>query len=162
MKENIVIVNFKSSSDACQALNLLRAKPDNEGFFVSHGAIVKMDGGKLALQDGFVADDVKGEQKWTGGLIGGLVGLLAGPVGALVGGIGGALVGKSLDEDDLEDVSELLQKAGECLVNGETALLLKVQEDDETALEDKMRNYKATITRLDAEQVEAEIEQAEN
>ena len=83
MKENVIIVKCEVPSEAYQILTTLRNKPEDEGYKITHGALVKKDAGELSLEDGFVAEDEKG-RGWTGGLIGGLVGLLAGPVGMLV------------------------------------------------------------------------------
>ena len=83
MKENVIIVKCEVPSEAYQMLTTLRNKPEDEGYKISHGALVKKNAGELTLEDGFVAEDEKG-RGWTGGLIGGLAGLLAGPVGMLV------------------------------------------------------------------------------
>ena len=161
MKENIIIVNCKVSSEAYQMLSMLRQDHEGDGFSVSHAAVVKMDKGKLSLEDGFVAGDAIEGRGWTGGLIGSLVGLLAGPLGVLFGGSVGAMIGSSLDMEDLEGKSELLEKASECLVDGETALLLMAQEEDENALEERFKDLQISVTRLDAAEISSEIENAE-
>ena len=158
MKENVVIVNCKVPSEAYQILSELRQEPDGGGFSVSHAAIVKKDAGKLSLEDGFVADGSEARSGLTGGLIGGLVGLLAGPVGALLGGGLGAWLGNSLDKEEMKDAAAVLEKAGECLSEGETALVLLAEEKDEAALAEKLKDFQITVTRMDAEKVANEIE----
>ena len=131
-------------------------------FFVLmlHGALVKKDAGELSLADGFVAEEAEG-RGWTGGLIGGLVGLMAGPVGALAGYAAGKLIGNAADKRNLEDAAALLEKAGEGLTDGDTAVLLLAQEKDEAALEEALKELQITITRVEAEQIAYEIEAGE-
>ena len=97
MKEIVIIVKSEVPSEAYQILTTLRKKPEDKGFRISHGALVKKEAGELSFEDGFVAEDEKG-RGWTGGLIGGLAGLLGGPVGVLVGMGAGALIGNAADE----------------------------------------------------------------
>ena len=161
MKENVIIVNCKVPSEAYQILSMLRRDLDNESFAISQAAVVKKEAGHLSLEDGFIDGDQTEEHGWTGGLIGSLVGILAGPLGVLFGGSVGSLIGDSMDLKELADKSELLGKAGECLVDGETALLLMAKEEDETALDAKLTDFQISITRMDAAEIASEIESAE-
>ena len=160
MKENVIIVNCKVSSEAYQILSMLRQNHDNESFTISQAAVVKKDAGHLSLEDAFIggATEARG---WTGGLIGSLVGLLAGPFGVLLGGGIGSLIGVSIDLKEMEEKSELLSKASECLIDGETALLLMAEEGDENALGAMLKEFQITITRMDAAEIASEIESAE-
>ena len=158
MKENVIIVNCKVASEAYQILSILRQNHDNISFTISHAAVVKKDAGHISLEDAFVSDGATEARGWTGGLIGSLVGMLAGPLGILLGGGIGSLIGDSMDLKELEEKSDLLAKAGECLVDGETALLLLMKEEDETALGAMLKEFQITITRMDAAEIAAEIE----
>ena len=157
MKENVIIVNCKVPSEAYHVLAMLRHKPSGEGIYVSHGALVKKDAGKLSLADGFVAEDEEG-RGWAGGLIGGLVGMLAGPLGALLGGGAGSIIGDSLDREELEGKSAILEKASESLADGDTAVLLLAREQDEAVLAEKLKEYQVSVTRMDAAKIADEIE----
>ena len=161
MKENVIIVNCKVPSEAYQILSMLRQNFDNESFTISQAAVVKKDAGHLSLEDGFVAGNPLEGRGWTGGLIGSLVGILGGPLGVLFGGSVGSLIGDSMDVKEMEGKSALLERAGTCLTNGETALLLLMQEADETALGAKLKDFQVSITRMDAAEIATEIEQAE-
>ena len=161
MKENVIIVNCKVPGEAYQILSILRRDLDNESFAISQAAIVKKEAGHLSLEDGFIAGNPAEDRGWTGGLIGSLVGILAGPLGVLFGGSVGALIGDSLDVQELADNADLLGKAGECLVDGETALLLMAQEEDETALAAKLKDFQVSLTRMDAGEIASEIEHAD-
>ena len=161
MKENVIIVNCKVPSEAYQILSMLRRNPDNVSYEIAQAAIVKKEVGHLSLEDGFITSDPAEDRGWTGGLIGSLVGILGGPLGVLFGGSVGALIGDSMDLKKIEEKSDLLAKAGECLVDGETALLVMAKEEDETALPAMLRNFDISITRLDAAEIATEIKQAE-
>ena len=60
MKEIVIIVKCEVPSEAYQILTTLRKKPEDKGFRISHGALVKKEAGELSLEDGFVAEDEKG------------------------------------------------------------------------------------------------------
>ncbi len=161
MKENVIIVNCKVASEAFQILSMLRRDYEGGGLAVSHAAIVKKEAGKLSFEDGFVTGEAIEGRGWTGGLIGSLVGILGGPLGVLFGASVGELIGDSMDIEELEGKFDLLEKVSECLADGETALLMMAQEENENALSDKLKGFQITITRMDAEEIAKEIENAE-
>jgi len=161
MNENIIIVNCKVPSEAYQILSMLRQNFDNESFTISQAAVVKKDTGHISLEDGFIAGNPVEGHGWSGSLIGSLVGILGGPLGVLFGGSVGGLIGDSMDVKEMEGKTALLEKASECLADGETALLMIMQEADETALAAKLKDFQITITRMDAEEVASEIKHAE-
>ena len=161
MKENVIIVNCKVASEAYQILSMLRQDADNKNYAVSQAAVVKKADGKISLEDGFIGGNPVKSHGWNGSLIGSLVGILGGPLGVLMGGMSGALIGDTVDLTLMEGKSLLLERASECLADGETALLLMVKEEDETALAAKLKDLQVSITRMDAAEIAAEIEHAE-
>ena len=160
-KENVVIVNCKVPSEAYQILSMLRQDLENESYAVSQAAVVKKADGKISLEDGFIAGNPVKGHGWNGSLIGSLVGILGGPLGVLLGGVSGALIGDTIDMKVMEGKSMLLERASECLADGETALLLMLEEKNENGLEEKLQDFQICITRLDATEVASEIEYAE-
>ena len=110
--------------------------------------------------DGFVNGAMNGDDTWKGSLIGSLVGVLGGPLGVLLGGSMGMLIGGAVDANDMADNASLLEKAGDSILNGETAIILLAQEEYETALTVKLNNFEVSITRFDAAEVAAEVEHA--
>ena len=122
--------------------------------------IVKKENGKLSVMEGFVNGATTGDDTMTGGLIGSLVGILGGPLGILLGGSMGMLIGGAVDAGDMADNASLLEKAGDSILDGETAIILLAQEEYETALTAKLNNFEVTITRFDAAEVAAEVEHA--
>ena len=160
MKENLILVNYKVESEAYQALSELKRDVSNDNYLIYQGVIVKRENGKLNIMDGFVNSAATSEDTVTCGLIGSLVGVLGGPLGILLGGSMGMLLGGAVDAGDIADDASLLEKAGDCILDGETAILLLAQEEYETALTAKLNHFDVTITRLDAAEVAAEVEHA--
>ena len=97
---------------------------------------------------------------WSGGLIGSLVGILGGPIGILLGGSMGMLIGGAVDAGDAVENASLVERAGEAIQDGETAMILLAQEEYETALTAKLNAHHVSITRMDAAEVAAEVEHA--
>lgn len=158
MKENLILANYKVESEAYQALSELKRDVSNDNYLIYQGVIVKKENGKLNIMDGFANSAATSEDTVTGGLIGSLVGVLGGPLGILLGGSMGMLLGGAVDAGDIADDASLLEKAGDCILDGETAILLLAQEEYETALTAKLNHFDVTITRLDAAEVAAEVE----
>ncbi len=160
MKENLILANYKVESEAYQALSELKRDVSNDNYLIYQGVIVKKENGKLNILDGFVNSAATSEDTVTCDLIGSLVGVLGGPLGILLGGSMGMLLGGAVDAGDIADDASLLEKAGDCILDGETAILLLAQEEYETALTAKLNHFDVTITRLDAAEVAAEVEHA--
>ena len=160
MKENLILANYKVESEAYQALSELKRETTNANYTISQAVIVKKENDKLTIMDGFVNGAMNGDDTWKGSLIGSLVGVLGGPLGVLLGGSMGMLIGEAVDANDMADSASLLEKAGDSILNGETAIILLAQEEYETALTAKLNNFEVSITRFDAAEVAAEVEHA--
>ena len=159
-KENVVLANYKVESEAYQALSELKRDTANANYTISQAMIVKRENGKLNVMDGFVNGLTTGDDTWMGGLLGGLIGILGGPIGVLLGGSVGMLVGGAVDAGEMAGDTSLLEKAGDSIADGETAIILLAQEEYETALTAKLNDFDVSITRLDAAEVAAEVEHA--
>ena len=160
MNENLVLVNYKVESEAYQALSELKRDTANANYTISQAAIVKRENGQLNTMDGFINGKDANDDTVTGSLIGGLVGILGGPIGILLGGSVGMLVGGAVDASGIVKDASLLEKAGDSIAEGETAIILLAQEEYETALTAKLNDFDVTITRFDAAEVAAEVEHA--
>ena len=159
-KENVVLANYKVESEAYQALSELKRDTANANYTISQAMIVKRENGKLNVMDGFVSGMTTGDDTWMGGLLGGLIGILGGPIGVLLGGSFGMLVGGAVDAGEMAGDTSLLEKAGDSIADGETAIILLAQEEYETALTAKLNDFDVSITRLDAAEVAVEVEHA--
>ena len=160
MNENLVLVNYKVESEAYQALSELKRDTANANYTISQAVIVKRENGQLNTMDGFINGKDANDDTVTGSLIGGLVGILGGPIGILLGGSVGMLIGGAVDASGLVKDASLLEKAGDSIAEGETAIILLAQEEYETALTAKLNDFDVTITRFDAAEVAAEVEHA--
>ena len=160
MNENLVLVNYKVESEAYQALSEMKRDTANANYTISQAAIVKRENGQLNTMDGFINGKDANDDTVTGSLIGGLVGILGGPIGILLGGSVGMLVGGAVDASGIVKDASLLEKAGDSIAEGETAIILLAQEEYETALTAKLNDFDVTITRFDAAEVAAEVEHA--
>ena len=160
MKENVILVNYNVESEAYQALSELKRETSNANYMISQAAVVKKENGTLNIMDGFVNGAATGDDTWKGSLIGSLVGILGGPLGVLLGGSMGMLIGGAVDANDMADNASLLEKAGDSISDGETAIILLAQEEYETALTAKLNSFEVSITRFDAAEVAAEVEHA--
>ena len=160
MNENLVLVNYKVESEAYQALSELKRDTTNANYTISQAVIVKRENGQLNTMDGFINGKDANDDTVTGSLIGGLVGILGGPIGILLGGSVGMLVGGAVDASGIVKDASLLEKAGDSIAEGETAIILLAQEEYETALTAKLNDFDVTITRFDAAEVAAEVEHA--
>ena len=160
MNENLVLVNYKVESEAYQALSELKRDTANANYTISQAVIVKRENGQLNTMDGFINGKDANDDTVTGSLIGGLVGILGGPIGILLGGSVGMLIGGAVDASGLVKDTSLLEKAGDSIAEGETAIILLAQEEYETALTAKLNDFDVTITRFDAAEVAAEVEHA--
>ena len=160
MNENLVLVNYKVESEAYQALSELKRDTANANYTISQAVIVKRENGQLNTMDGFINGKDANDDTVTGSLIGGLVGILGGPIGILLGGSVGMLIGGAVDASGIVKDASLLEKAGDSIAEGETAIILLAQEEYETALTAKLNDFDVTITRFDAAEVAAEVEHA--
>ena len=160
MNENLVLVNYNVESEAYQALSELKRDTANANYMISQAVIVKRENGQLNTMDGFINGKDANDDTVTGSLIGGLVGILGGPIGILLGGSVGMLVGGAVDASGIVKDASLLEKAGDSIAEGETAIILLAQEEYETALTAKLNDFDVTITRFDAAEVAAEVEHA--
>ena len=160
MKENLILANYTVESEAYQALSELKRETTNANYTISQAVIVKKENGKLNTMDGFVNGSAAGDDSLTGSLIGSLIGILGGPLGILLGGSMGMLIGSAVDAGDMAESTSLLEKTGDSILDGETAIILLAQEEYETALTAKLNHFDVAITRFDAAEVAAEVEHA--
>lgn len=160
MANNVLIVNYKVGSEAYQALSDLKRSAANDNYVISQAVVVKKENGQLTPQDGFDTGVSTSNDTWRGGLIGSLVGILGGPLGVLLGGSMGMMIGSAVDVGDIMKNASLIERAGDCIVDGETAVILLADEKFETALTAKLNEFDVTITRMSADEVAAEVKHA--
>lgn len=155
--ENVVTAIFDIESEAYQAFAELKNLPFGEGYVVAEAALLKREGDAIVLADSFDAASVTSDDTATGMIIGSLVGILGGPLGVLLGAGAGALIGSRADAADALNSMSLLEVAAAKLLDGETAIIALVQEE-EPAFDAAFEKYQTTIIRHFAVDVMYEVE----
>ena len=100
---------------------------------ISAGLVTVQGEYDFKLKDSFTTRDDSG---WlTGSVFGSAIGLIGGPLGVLFGGTLGALVGADSDAAQVASDQVLLAFMATRLSEGDTAVLIVVEEDDEWVLD---------------------------
>jgi uncharacterized membrane protein len=158
--ESVVIIRFRESSQAYQALSDLRGLGESlTSLEVRSAALVerKPDGTLYIPEQG---DTILGAGTAVGGLTGTLVGVLGGPLGVLLGFGTGALVGGLFDIDRATSVDGALAQLSARVPPGSTALIVEAVETTPEPLDQLAARFNATIERQPAAQVAAEVQAA--
>ena len=158
---NIVGAMFASEAEAREAMTALSETPEINGTNILQMSLVKRQDGELKLCNNFTSDNLKAHDTVKGGLIGGLIGVLSGPLGVLLGGTAGALLGKASDADNKVNSKTLIEQAAQKLEEGDLALIMMVDETDESILDHMLVKYNDVVIRYDADVIAKELEAAE-
>ena len=158
---SVIIVNFEVESEAYQALSELKRAAVSEDFIVSQACVVKKEAEGVKMQDGFDTGVESRNDTLRGGLLGALVGIIGGPLGVLLGYAGGSLVGLAVDGSDTAKNVSLIGQVADSLEEGKTSLIALVSEQDSLSFDVNFTKFDAHITRLDAAEVAAEVEKAQ-
>ena len=150
--ENLVVSVFNTESEAYQSFADLKAFRQTQTTKVAQIALVKNENGHIVEKERYDFEDSTTDAALKGGLLGAVIGLLGGPIGVLFGYGIGSLYG--LAAGDTVDTAE----AG--LIDGETAVVALVQEDNEAVIDAYFTKYDTQIVRWDVATVVAEIEAA--
>jgi uncharacterized membrane protein len=158
--ENVVVIGFKESSKAYEALSVLK-QCDAEGRIELHSATVveRTPTGELRTPEG--ADNVGLVGTVSGSLMGMLIGVLGGPVGVLVGWGAGALMGGVLDIARIEKSDEALVALGTAIPSESTAVIAGVAEPAVEVIDGEMAKLGGEVTRRPLAEVLDELDAAE-
>lgn len=161
MADQIIVVHFTIESEAYQAFSEVKASPVVQGSYQVHqSVIVKKEAGQIVIKDSFDTGSESYDDMVKGGLIGGLVGMIGGPVGVLVGGSIGTFIGNSLDANDVQENSSMIEQVGNALADGAVTLISLVKEKEEgsfNAAFDKFSTY--SFLRIPKEELMAKIKE---
>jgi uncharacterized membrane protein len=157
---NVVVVQFKETSTAYQALSVLK-ECDAEGRIVLQSAAVveRTAKGELRIPDS--TDSVGLIGTVSGSLIGMLVGVLGGPVGLLLGWGAGAVMGSAVDVVRAETSDEALSSLGRALPPGSTGIIANVTEPAVEVLDGEMAKLDGRVTRRPVSDVMDELDAAQ-
>ncbi len=160
--ENVVAVSFAIESEAYQAMSSLKKISINELFVISQAALIKKVAGRIVTEDAFDTGINTEDDTHIGGLIGGLVGIVGGPVGMLLSGSIGALTGSVVDSVQANHGVTMIEKVADQFMDGETGIVMLVQEKTPAALDLELSKYSAVVIRADAAEVAEEIKYAQD
>ena len=143
--ENLVVSVFNTESEAYQSFADLKAFRQTQTTKVAQIALVKNENGHIVEKERYDFEDI---------------GLLGGPIGVLFGYGIGSLYG--LAAGDTVDTAEagLIDVVSQKLIDGETAVVALVQENNEAVIDAYFTKYDTQIVRWDVATVVAEIEAA--
>jgi uncharacterized membrane protein len=157
MDENVIVTTFGEDSRAYEALARLKELAAEDQIDLHDGAVVeRARDGTLHLRDE-VGNEDEGLATLTGGTIGLLIGVLAGPLGLLLGGAMGLLAGAIVDAEDDDETDSALEHISRSIGNGETAVLVDLDESAPAAVDGAMAALDGRVTRYARKDVEAEI-----
>ena len=158
--QNIISVIFENESDGYQMITELRQEPVSEQAAILQMALVKCDEGGLTLHDQYEGIARSAGGTVIGGLTGSLIGILGGPFGMLLMGTSGALMGRMADVGGAVAGEALLETVASKLVEGDAALIILAEEEDESYLDAKISKFPAEILRYDALDIADEVDEA--
>ena len=152
----IAVAAFQEEDAATEALKQLKELKKTRIIGIIDAAVIrKDDDGKLHIKE--TADMTAKKGVGIGALIGGAVGLLAGPVGIIVGA--GALVGWLAGRRDKGFKDERLERLGDSLTPGSSAIIAVVEHKWVAELERELASAGADVaTEALAEEIAAELE----
>ncbi len=158
--ESVVIIRFKQSSEAYQAVSELRGLGESLSSLDVRGAalVERTPDGTLRVPE--QSDEIIGVGTAAGGLLGMLAGVLGGPLGVLLGFGTGALVGGVFDADRASTVDSALALLSAQIPPGTTALIIDAVETTPEPLDQFAARFGASAQRQPAAQVEIEVEAA--
>ncbi len=161
MAEKIITAVFEVESEAYQALTELKKTSIGNDYVISQAALIKRENGTVVTKDFFDTGVESRNDAVMGGLLGAMVGILGGPIGMLLGGAWGHLAGSIVDAGDVKDNASMIENVSGQILDGETAMIVLVQENTAGSLEQKISQYKTNIIVDDAASVAAEVEKAQ-
>lgn len=158
--QNVVAVIFKTESEGFQAIKELSNCPYTDKAAIPQMALVKRTSEGFRICDAFDSSRDHTDDMCIGGLVGGMIGILGGPVGVLLLGSTGMLVGSMVDTDEAIGDAALIEKVAGKMIEGEVALIMLAEEEDESYLDAYLGKFDVEIARFDAAVIAEEIEQA--
>lgn len=163
MEKRVIIMNFDVESKAYEAFSKAKRLHMNKAFKGEQMAIVHhSDDGEHKFEIEDFLDFTGSNKSSTGGLIGMMVGILGGPIGILLGWFTGGMIGATQDAKEVRDATGVFEFLVDKIGEGDTALLLIAEEDDNRPLNQLiMMELGGEITRLEYEDVEADVKKAQ-
>ncbi len=149
----VIVAAFQDEDGAKSALRELKSAKRQGLIKIDDAAVIRKDEkGKLHIKE--TADMSTGKGAGIGAVIGGVVGLIAGPVGVVLGAGAGAALGGVAAHGDAGIKDERLEKIGEGLEPGTSAIVAIVEHKWVAAVQAQLEEEAADVM---AQQLSADI-----
>lgn len=140
----VIVAAFQNENGAKEALKDLKRAKSQGLIKIDDAAVISKDAnGKLHIKE--TADMSTGKGAGIGAVIGGVVGLLAGPIGIGLGAAAGAAIGGVAAHGDAGIKDERLEKIGEGLEPGTSAIVAIVEHKWVAAVQEQLREEAADV-----------------
>jgi uncharacterized membrane protein len=147
---NLVVIPFKSESQAIEASHRLFEAESNGSISIYEKVMVRKDiEGKVTVLE---SDTTEGLRTLSGMALG-TIGALAGPIGLVVGIFTGALVGAAVEADYFDFAEDFTDRVIEHLQPGTVVIVAEIYEEDPALLDDALAPIGATISRSNLDYV---------
>lgn len=153
---SVAVAAFPNEEAAGEQLRQLKELKKEKMIGIIDAAVIRKDDeGEIHIKE--TAEMSTGKGVGIGAVLGGAIGLLAGPVGLLAGG--GAIVGWLASRRDRGFKNERLERIGEGLTPGSSAIIAVVEHKWVAEVERELANAGADVmTEVLAEEIAAELE----
>lgn len=161
--KRVILIHFEEEAKNYQAFSQIKKLVLQGALKGEQMAVVRHsnDGKHQFSVEDFI--DFTGQNKTsTGSMIGILVGILGGLPGMLIGWLTGSIIGSAQDVKEVANAKNIFQQVLDKIPDGETGLFLIAKEDDNRPLNQLvMMELQGQITRLDFDEVEADLKKAQ-
>ncbi|OJG73350.1 hypothetical protein RV11_GL001130 [Enterococcus phoeniculicola] len=164
MSKRVILLTFDIESQSYQAFSEIKKLHVSREIKGDQMAVVTHtnDGNHKFTIDDFI-DFTGNNNASTGGMIGMLLGVLVSPLAILLGWFAGGMIGATRDAKEIKDAQSVFESVVNQIGEGMTAVILIADEEDNRPLNQLVMNeLGGQITRLDYDEVEDEIKNAQH
>lgn len=159
--DKVIIMSFDSESKSYQAFSEIKGLHQARTIKGEQMAVLEHRSNHNLEPKDFI-DFTGADKNFKGSMIEMFVGILGGPLGVLLGWFTGSIIGSSKDVKEVKNAMSIFEKALAIIPEGDTGLILICEEENTGHIDDVVVNQlNGTIERLDKEEVEAELEEAQ-
>ena len=141
----IIIATFSSETGAKETLKAMQKAKVNEKIYYEDASIVKKEAdGSIHVKE--TEDTSAGKGAGIGAIIGGVIGLIGGPAGVVIAAGTGAAIGGLLAKGDAGFRDKSLEKVGEELEPGTSAIVAITSQAYLEGARDYISGFNAKVT----------------
>jgi len=156
--EKLITITFPNLQPATEAWDRLKDLDEIGDIIIYNSALITNTGNKKYELVRHEGPDTSGLPA-AGALGGSLIGAIGGPIGICIGMITGLAVGSVEEGDWINFSHEFMDEVNKGLVEGAYAIVLDVDEDNESFIDSYMQSYSCAVVRAD---IAAQVDQYED